>query len=343
MDRKAGKQAIEKAGTEETDPIFENNKWVVVSPKTEKAACAWGKGTDWCTAKDSDAGYANYFEQYHQDGRLVIIQSKTDPKEKYQLHVQSKQFMNRNDYPVDPDEVISRIGHDVDAAIISWLKQVGDLAKKTMDIDDVIDTYVSSNRNSGMGPKFVKQVFGEDSYEITKGWEFNSDLDALENYHLKSQETAKINKLCHKLLDEEKMDYDEEDDFPALIRDFPEALEGVEGVLRQADWNAQESGTFSEMYNDIRKQLISIMEEKGITPVDGNWNTHFGDNKFVQNPSSLSEIFDEGEATESINEPRYGWSGFDKEHFKETFAEEIHSIDPDFTWGDSESSQNSEE
>lgn len=328
LEKKAAKQATERAGTEETDHIFENENWIVVSPKSEKAACAWGKGTDWCTAKPSDEGYSNYFDTYHQQGRLVIIQSKKDPKIKYQLHAQSKQFMDRNDYQVDVDEIVGAIGPDVEEAIAAWLKKVGDLSSKPMTIDDVIENYVGELRDS-LSHDFIKKVFS-DPLSLTSNWDFPANLEEAYS-NLKHQDVTKINELCHKVLTAQKMAYDDSEDFPELIRNFPDALAEIKSALLDACRDAMTSGAESDMYNDVVKKLTNIMKENGIAPVDGNWKTHFSDNKFIQNYSSLSEIFDERDK-ETIEESYGGWSGFDKEYFKERFADLIQEQGMEFSW-----------
>jgi len=89
------KSKVDKAkALEGTELVFEDEKWKVFIPHNKEASCVLGSGTDWCTAK---AGQ-NYYEEYHKPyDPLFIIISKTDPKEKYQFHYGSMQFMNKND------------------------------------------------------------------------------------------------------------------------------------------------------------------------------------------------------------------------------------------------------
>lgn len=82
------------------EKIFESDKWLVVVPKTEEAACYYGKGTRWCT---SAVGGGNSFNDYNEDGSLFIFINKKDSNERYQLHVTTDQFMDAKDEEVDLD------------------------------------------------------------------------------------------------------------------------------------------------------------------------------------------------------------------------------------------------
>ena len=93
---------VEKEELENVDPnqhkIFENEDWTVYIPNTRGAACLLGKGTSWCTSGKT----RNLYYRYHQkEGPLIIFISKRDPKEKYQFQYDKRQFMNRDNDPID--------------------------------------------------------------------------------------------------------------------------------------------------------------------------------------------------------------------------------------------------
>ena len=66
--------------------------------KTEKAACAYGAGTKWCTAGEKN----NMFNHYNKEGPIHVIQHKG---RKYQFHYPSRQFMDEKDIPVNFKDV----------------------------------------------------------------------------------------------------------------------------------------------------------------------------------------------------------------------------------------------
>jgi len=62
--------------SDEVDRIYEDNRFVVVVPKTHKSSCYYGAGTKWCTAsKDTDSHFSNY----KSNGELYYIIDKTLP------------------------------------------------------------------------------------------------------------------------------------------------------------------------------------------------------------------------------------------------------------------------
>jgi len=73
--------------------VHEDDTWWVYFPQTKGAACALGKGTDWCTAGPG----LDYYDDYAKRGQLIIFISKKDPTIKYQLHYPDGQYMDLND------------------------------------------------------------------------------------------------------------------------------------------------------------------------------------------------------------------------------------------------------
>lgn len=61
---------------EGADIIYEDKKYVIVSPKTHKASCYYGAGTKWCTATTSSN---TQFDNYMSESRLFYILDKTKP------------------------------------------------------------------------------------------------------------------------------------------------------------------------------------------------------------------------------------------------------------------------
>ena len=62
--------------TDDVEKVYEDNRFVVVVPKTHKSSCYYGKGTKWCTAsKDTETHFSNY----KGSGELYYIIDKTLP------------------------------------------------------------------------------------------------------------------------------------------------------------------------------------------------------------------------------------------------------------------------
>jgi hypothetical protein len=94
--------------------LFDGPTWRVIEiedkgPVGKEAACFYGgqnKETRWCTS----APGLTYFERYIKDGPLYVIFKPGDtdvspetglPKERYQFHFPSNQFMDRDDRQID--------------------------------------------------------------------------------------------------------------------------------------------------------------------------------------------------------------------------------------------------
>lgn len=57
--------------------IFENERYILLQPKTHKGSCKYGANTKWCTASKKDEGT---FNRYSKDGYLLYLLSKSKDK-----------------------------------------------------------------------------------------------------------------------------------------------------------------------------------------------------------------------------------------------------------------------
>ena len=139
--------------------IYNDDKIRVIVPKDETAACYYGQGTRWCTAGRT----GNMFKRYHEDGDMYIVLPKKPQYdgEKYQLHLQSKQFMDEQDRPVKLlDLVIDYPGLTKIPVINKWakIKQVPEL----MNDEDYKDWKEYTTKSL----KFAGKSIGDDLYTV---------------------------------------------------------------------------------------------------------------------------------------------------------------------------------
>ena len=80
--------------------VYQDNQVRIVVPQDKAAACYYGQGTDWCTARTRSE---NRFSGYNKQGPLFILLPKQReyPKEKYQIHWITQEFHNDADEEVD--------------------------------------------------------------------------------------------------------------------------------------------------------------------------------------------------------------------------------------------------
>ena len=99
----------EKELEKQVDKIYEDNDFLVVSPKTQEASCAYGSGTKWCTTQRS----GGHFERYTgaNQGLYYIIRKQgknTETNYKIAIHFNNMglQFWyDAKDNPMNPQSI----------------------------------------------------------------------------------------------------------------------------------------------------------------------------------------------------------------------------------------------
>lgn len=127
----------------ETVVLIDSPELLVVSPKTERASCFWGKSTQWCTAATESR---NAFKQYtdgNGDGLFIII-DRSDGNKKYQIDKEG-QFCDEFDNLLEPSSKIygickaaSGVNHGLDVAIAcfspQWVRELGSSEDVWLDV-----------------------------------------------------------------------------------------------------------------------------------------------------------------------------------------------------------------
>jgi hypothetical protein len=96
---------IKEEGEDDVVVIMNLEKFIVYKPTSENGAKYYGRNTKWCTA----AEHNNMFDYYNQQGPLFIVQSKTNPTDKYQLHFETEQYMDKEDKQVNMGDFLTHI------------------------------------------------------------------------------------------------------------------------------------------------------------------------------------------------------------------------------------------
>ena len=109
----------------EAKRVYESPEWLVIVPLTREAACLYGKGTQWCTAAETSD---NYFDYYNDQGPLYININRRDGS-KYQIHFETRSFMDARDEETDAEEA----GFS-DGLIKFYVKRIGWSAIRTLDL-----------------------------------------------------------------------------------------------------------------------------------------------------------------------------------------------------------------
>src|SRR3989304_8333300 len=123
------KKQKEREGKEdEFIKYYEDEDVLIIITLTEKASCKYGKGTRWCTAAKKDNQFDEYTEVDPETGekqRLYILIPKK-PKhdgEKYQVHFETKSYMDEKDENVLITRIVERFQSLKDTDLIQMVEQ----------------------------------------------------------------------------------------------------------------------------------------------------------------------------------------------------------------------------
>lgn len=81
--------------------LYKGPLGMLAIPTTYEAACAIGSGTRWCTAMRTNRGHYDY---YTGAGPLYVWVAKNG--DKFQFHFQKMQFMDVQDHPITPEQMM---------------------------------------------------------------------------------------------------------------------------------------------------------------------------------------------------------------------------------------------
>ena len=93
-------QILDVLDENEYSIVMNSDSWIIIEPKSEKAAAYIGVNTEWCTTWgkycfNSDLkSRSNRYQYYRDMGPFYIIINKENLNDKYQLHFESDQLMS---------------------------------------------------------------------------------------------------------------------------------------------------------------------------------------------------------------------------------------------------------
>ena len=195
----------------EVEKVFEDGEWLIMIPKTERASCLIGKGTQWCTAADQSN---NMFDHYNQYGPLYVMVDKYN-ETKYQLHFESEQLMDANDRAVSASYFFDHIVED--SAVFDFLQsrydKFWDFILQTS-VDDIADGGYSETfeeaLNSDASPNVLERTLetlrgGKDSHSVYLGFVYETNPNNIDKYDVL------------RLFDANAFNYAGEDDIEAIF------------------------------------------------------------------------------------------------------------------------------
>ena len=148
------KQKEEKAKSG-ADKIYEDNRWLVINPKTLESSCYYGAGTKWCTTtKDT-----SHFKDYSAKGPLYYIIDKTRQLGRFYkiaMHVTwdgDEEYYDEEDNRLEDnvlDAIKALLPHRLQQTIFDNWEDTGKPEKEMMSLDkfrDLLEKYVSTTKS----------------------------------------------------------------------------------------------------------------------------------------------------------------------------------------------------
>jgi hypothetical protein len=329
------KQAIKQ---NEAEKVFEDETWLVVVPKTMKAACYYGANTQWCTAsRDIDD---NRFEAYNKDGHLYINIHKPS-KKKFQFHFESGQFMDEQDEPINLLELLRKKENlglrqfYIEIAVKKNPKGA-ELAEDIQLVTDGTNYYVTAKDWASFAPlfqssrnqreEFFADVLGGDAHQYFEDW--GEGINAGDWFaSIDSSNMETIRTMLKKGDDEEITREDVEDD------------EEISSAIRNAVSNCQENANESEAFNHL---ISDITSHFGVIRSDWGKSKNRGEFLKLQIQKNMWEEFmvfamvkeedfndyqDESPLKIEHESPYYGYQGdVEDDHFNEELANQLSQI-----------------
>ena len=217
--------------------VFENAAVRIIKPEDETAACYYGQGTTWCTAARNN----NMFNYYHKQGPMYILLPKQPnyDGEKYQIHLQSGQFMNEEDDPINFYRLIT----DRFPSTIEFFKKV------EPDLDDWI-VFTDPRLLETIGEQ-IRSITMDRVWEIIFDWEVED-----ENFREWQLNTAKHEGIINdEMTDDEIWDKIHEDPGLNDYLDFNmEAQEFFNDVQKAVTLSPREMIDFADNINEYESE-----------------------------------------------------------------------------------------
>jgi len=173
------KKTAAKVKSKDAEVVFENDKWLVIIPRTFEASCKYGSGTKWCTTMDGGRHYRSYV---NNGVTLYYIISKENPDDQEfgKMAVAVYPENSNDEFTTEDDDII----------------ECFDAQDKPMDFYEILDiTGLDENlfKSNPYELPFYEQL-GLDESKITHNSDGSIDYDGNVNFN-RNKRIQSINKI----------------------------------------------------------------------------------------------------------------------------------------------------
>ena len=317
----------------EANLVFSGDGFDVWVPETYAAECKLGAGTRWCTASTESDYYYDYYKRVYGGDYYVLI---GENGKKYQFHIESHQFMDKDDDPIDMIEFFEdkpSLKAFVTPKILDALGVTEEMLSKPISVFVDIDDIAKQLSTRDVSARFIEDVYAGEGYEyfetnisdqealsVSKNDISESNLQKIKNI-LNTEYNVKVDDVFK---DADLTDYDDIiSSLTSAVNSTYEAmsLEVVRDDIDGAIQNAAEDLRIGITFNDAGVTLSVLSTPENIT----NYYFHADDD--VESVEDIArQPFLEALEEYKIYEPRYGWWGWDADYFNEDLEWRLDDI-----------------
>ena len=319
--------------TKEAKLVFSGDGFDVWVPETYAAECKLGAGTRWCTASTESDYYYDYYKRVYGGDYYVLI---GENGEKYQFHIESHQFMNKDDESVDMVEFFEdkpSLKAFITPKILKAMGVTEEMLSKPLSVFVYIDDIARQLSTRDISAQFIEDVYGEEGYTY-----FDSYMGAQEALSLSEEDISESNlqkiknilnteynvKVDDVFKDIDLIDYD--DIMMSLVVACNSTYEamGLEMARNDIDNAINESAEdlgSTVTFDDSGVRLSILLTPENVV----NYYFHAEDD--VESIDDLvTQSFLEALEKHEIYEPRYGWGGWDADYFNDDLEWRLDDI-----------------
>lgn len=319
--------------TKEAKLVFSGDGFDVWVPETYAAECKLGAGTRWCTASTESDYYYNYYKRVYGGDYYVLI---GENGEKYQFHIESHQFMNKDDEPVDMVEFFEdkpSLKAFITPKILKATGVTEEMLSKPLSVFVDIDDIAKQLSTRDVSAQFIEDVYSEEGYKY-----FDSDVSAHEALSLSEENISESNLQKIKNILNTEYDVEVDDVFKDIdLTDYDDIMMS----LVEACNNTYEAMGTEMAHNYIDNAIEESAEDLGstvtfddsgvrlsilLTPENvANYYFHAEDD--VESIDDLvTQSFLEVLEEHKIYEPYYDWWDWDADYFNDDLEWRLDEI-----------------
>ena len=255
--------------TGDVEKIYEDNRFVVVSPKTHTASCYYGAGTKWCTATKD---VTSHFSTYKSSGELYYIIDKTLPTSDpyYKVALNKKIAGHTEDYWDSKDKAITDTTNIL--PIIQNSKMIKDIRnhfatkfeERIRQEADLQAQRLSDNEERIARERLRQIQLGIEATQRKETDEWNPEnTDAL---------GLAANALKEWLIDEGDWEGETKDEFRQAIEDLRSEMENDPEVIE--DPNGEKAQEYGEDLDNLQDDYGNAESVYDITPLYDYYGMH---------------------------------------------------------------------